>query len=125
MLLSLSPPHPLPLQSCTSSEDCGTASVCLGLYVHPSQLDYPFNIRDNNTCGTCINLWHWANFTLHHDYITIASFVTSSVAETSPGSFIIQRFKVLVCGCGCGCVHGMCVCACIQCNFNVLHLRMP
>ena len=42
-------------QSCTTSEDCGSASVCLGVYVHPSLLDYPFDIRNTNTCGKCAN----------------------------------------------------------------------
>ena len=119
-LLSPPPPHPLPPppQSCTSSEDCGSASVCLGLYVHPSQLDYPFNVRDNNTCGTCD-----IGRTLHDIVSWSHLLVTSLVAETSPGSSILQRFKVLVCVCVVGGAWYVCVCAHIQ--WNVLHLRMP
>ena len=38
------------VQVCSANDDCGTA-VCLGVYVHPTELSYPFDVQLNNTCG--------------------------------------------------------------------------
>ncbi len=38
-------------QDCTLTEDCGDRSVCLGVYEHPSGINYPLDPRNNNTCG--------------------------------------------------------------------------
>ena len=41
-------------QICTGDDDCGTA-VCLGIYIHPTELSYPFDPQFNNTCGKDLN----------------------------------------------------------------------
>lgn len=41
----------LNMQACTGVGDCGIESVCLGFYVHPSGLDFPFNVQAISTCG--------------------------------------------------------------------------
>lgn len=46
----------LAIQACSSSQDCGIDSVCLGFYSHPSRLDFPFNVQANSTCGMIIEL---------------------------------------------------------------------
>ena len=42
------------MQICTGDDDCGTA-VCLGTYIHPTGLSYPFDPQFNNTCGKGLN----------------------------------------------------------------------
>ena len=43
------------LQVCTTDGDCGRA-ICLGIFVHPTELSYPFDVQLNNTCGKTIVL---------------------------------------------------------------------
>lgn len=40
------------VQACSGNNDCGSNnSVCLGVFDHPSGLNYPLKSTDNNTCG--------------------------------------------------------------------------
>lgn len=50
---------------CSADVDCGARGVCLGEYVHPSTLDYPFDTRNINTC----------------------------VNDVAPGNAILERFR--------------------------------